>query len=514
MTAESKFSNLEGPERLIGSRVLEFELTSVIGAGGMSVVYRARHRVTHQEVAIKMLPPELAVHEELKARFVEEARVLALLDHPSIVALNNFVEAGGRLCLVMQFVDGVTFEHKIVGVGKVPWPEVLHVGVEVLKALEYAHARQVIHRDIKPSNVIVRSDGTVKVTDFGIAKILGASRLTGTGQTMGTVRYMSPEQVRGREVDARSDQYSLAVTLFEALAGRTPFEGENQFDIMQQHLNRRMPALASLGAQVPAPVEKALQRAMEKDPGDRFTDAAEFRAALEAALALANDPVQMAKARSAAQTRKLALALGASVAVAVAGAGAFLWARHARLNANVNANANANASANGSANANANAKPAWIEPHVVADVKLVVDEKYEADGLRVQASTARDPALLRDRYKDIVARLRAFMRGEPSLLASADAAIAPLTVVVVPQSVLEDARRWPSYTIKPEMSYPSRYVDTKRTLFIADASGFETQELPYGVAVHALAPVRSLTNDRLLSLAEKFEAYYTSKRAR
>src|SRR5205809_632181 len=104
----------------------------------MSVVYRARHRVTAQEVAIKILPPELAVHDELKARFVEEARVLALLEHPNIVSLNNFSEAAGRLCLIMQFVDGMTFENKIISSGKVPWPEVMRVGIEVLKALEYA----------------------------------------------------------------------------------------------------------------------------------------------------------------------------------------------------------------------------------------------------------------------------------------------------------------------------------------------------------------------------------------
>src|SRR4051812_124849 len=162
---------LEGPERLIGSRVLDFELKSVIGAGGMSVVYKGEHRVTGQEVAIKILPPELAVHEELKARFVEEARVLAKLEHPNIVHLNNFTEAGGRMCLVMQFVEGETFESKIVAQGKLPPAEALRVGIEVCKALEYAHAQGVVHRDIKPSNVLVRPDGVVKVTDFGIAKM-------------------------------------------------------------------------------------------------------------------------------------------------------------------------------------------------------------------------------------------------------------------------------------------------------------------------------------------------------
>jgi hypothetical protein len=179
-------------------------------------------------------------------------------------------------------------------------------------------------------------------------------------------------------------------------------------------------------------------------------------------------------------------------------------------------NVNANAIANGNANANVNVKkdPGWLAPHAVPDVKLAVDEKYEADGVRVQAAAPRDPAEVRDRYRAIVSSLRTFMRGEKQLAAFADAPVAPLTIVVVPQAVLEDARRWPGYTIKGDMSYPSRYVDTRRTLFVADAKGFESQELPYGVAVHALAPVRTLSNDQLLSLAEKFEAYYTSQRPR
>src|SRR5439155_15308279 len=140
---------LEGPERLLGSRVLDFELKAIIGSGGMSVVYRGEHRVTQQSVAIKILPPELAVHEELKARFVEEARVLAKLEHPNIVHLNNFTEAGGRLCLVMQYVEGLTFEAKIVQQGKLAVDEALRVGIEVCRALEYAHAQGVVHRDIQ-----------------------------------------------------------------------------------------------------------------------------------------------------------------------------------------------------------------------------------------------------------------------------------------------------------------------------------------------------------------------------
>jgi hypothetical protein len=278
---------------------------------------------------------------------------------------------------------------------------------------------------------------------------------------------------------------------------------------MQQHLNRKPPPLASLGARVPQPVEKALQQALEKDPNKRFADATAMRVAFEQALALANDPTLMAKARSAQRARKLALVLGAAVAFVGAGGGAYVLLRH-------HVDKNATTQAAGDKPPPDKVKPAvasqWLEPHTLPDLKLVVDQKFEADGLRVEATGTRDAGALRDRYKTILEALREFMRGEKDLQTIAETGVAPLTVVVVPQSVLEDAKRWPGYVIKPDMSYPSRYVDTRRTLFIADAPGFETQELPYGVAMHALVSVKSLSTERLLFLAEKFEAYYTSKR--
>src|SRR5262249_42452364 len=197
----------------------DYRLLEVLGQGGMSVVYKARHRVTEQDVAIKVLPPDLAIYDDVKARFVEEARTLAKLEHPNIVHLYNFAEAEGRLHLVMQYAEGTTFEQQIARSGRIQWPEAARVGLGVLDALSYAHARGVIHRDIKPSNILVRGDGSVKVMDFGIAKMLTSTRLTATGQTMGTVRYMSPEQVRGKDLDGRSDLYSLGVTMFEGLTG-------------------------------------------------------------------------------------------------------------------------------------------------------------------------------------------------------------------------------------------------------------------------------------------------------
>jgi serine/threonine-protein kinase len=507
---------LEGPERLIGSRVLDFELKAVIGAGGMSVVYRGEHRVTGQAVAIKILPPELAVHEELKARFVEEARVLAKLEHPNIVHLNNFTEAGGRLCLVMQYVEGVTFESMIVTRGKVAPDEALKVGIEVCKALEYAHAHGVVHRDIKPSNVLVRPDGAVKVTDFGIAKMIGNTRLTSTGQTMGTVRYMSPEQVRGKAADARSDIYSLGITLYEALTGHTPFDGENHFDIMQQHLRNRPPALAKMGATVPSPVEKALLVALEKSAADRYGDAALFRQALETALQSVPRGSDATLA-AAATPKKSRLALGLGLVVLVAGgAGAtFLVARQLKPKAPATKPAIATTTPKPTGAAVKPKPMTWPLPASIAGEVVATDERFDGDQLRVQSTQKRDAAQVRDQYRAILAELRAWLTTTelPAARAlAADFRVPPLNLVIVPQSMLDDAALWPELPTDPEMSYTYRYIDKKRTLFVTDRNGFEEHGLPDGVAAHVLYPVAALSDKDILRLSQKFEAHYNSKR--
>ena len=507
---------LEGPERLIGSRVLDFELKAILGSGGMSVVYRGQHRVTGQEVAIKVLPPELAVHEELKARFVEEARVLAKLEHPNIVHLNNFTESGGRMCLVMQYVEGVTFESKIVSHGKVPADEALRVTIEVCKGLEYAHSQGVIHRDIKPSNVLVRSDGAVKVTDFGIAKMMGNSRLTSTGQTMGTVRYMSPEQVRGKMADARSDLYSLAITLYEALCGTTPFDGENHFDIMQQHLRNKPPSLAKMGVAVPASLEKALFTALEKNADDRYVDAAAFRQALEAVL----PEVSRVQAATATPGRKsrVAPALGLAVLIAGGTGATFLLARQMAHPTKPTV-----ASGQGLGSLAPKAAPVkptqskaatWLVPHAVAGETLATDETFKADGVRVQSTEKRDPELVRDAYRNVLGDLRTFLATSEVPAARALAAkfaAPPLNLVIVPQALLDTPSLWPDFKLSANSTYASRYLPAKRTLFVNDSPGFARHDLPYGVALHVLTPVQSLSNDDILQLAEKFEGYYNLK---
>ncbi len=271
----------KGPDELIGSTMFDsFKLVKVLGQGGMAVVYLGRNQLTEQEVAIKMLPPELAAYAEVKTRFLEEARTLAKLEHPNIVHLINFAEDSGRLCLVMQYAEGETLDELIDRVERVAPVEAVRITMQTLDGLAHAHENDVVHRDIKPSNIIVRPDGSVKVTDFGIAKITRDNKLTQTGQTMGTVRYMAPEQVRGSDIDHRSDLYSLGITCYEALVGEPPFDGESQFEVMQMHLTAEPRPPRELGAPISEELEAVLLKAMAKSPDDRFQSAKELRQAL------------------------------------------------------------------------------------------------------------------------------------------------------------------------------------------------------------------------------------------
>ena len=275
-----------GAHKMIGSVMLgQYELVDVLGQGGMSVVFKGRHKLTEQEVALKILPPELAAHSQVKSRFLEEAKALAALDHPNIVHLYNFGAENGYFVLAMQFVAGETWERMILEAKRLDWATSCRIAIDVLRALEYAHGCGIVHRDMKPSNVLVRArDHVATVMDFGIAKMTTSTRLTATGQTMGTVRYMSPEQVRGQDVDLRTDLYSLGATLYESLVGDTPFDGNTHFEIMTKHLSEAPRRPSKLGVVIPAAVEDAVMRCLAKRPDDRFGTAREMRKQLEGAL--------------------------------------------------------------------------------------------------------------------------------------------------------------------------------------------------------------------------------------
>lgn len=266
---------------MIGQTVGNHKIVELIGEGGMGTVFLAEHERLGRKVAIKMLHPHLVRDPALRARFKNEAALLARLQHRNIVTLYDYVEDEDSLFLVMEYVQGRDLDDLVRNeYGPFPLPLLKQVFEQVLDALGYAHSQKIIHRDIKPSNFILNSDGVIKVLDFGIAKIFGESdqNLTKTGTRMGTVNYMSPEQVRGEKPDERSDIYSLGVMLFNLSTGRLPFHGSNsEFEIYNQIVNHPLPAASSVYPGVPASIEKLIRVATEKNPKLRFQNCDDFR---------------------------------------------------------------------------------------------------------------------------------------------------------------------------------------------------------------------------------------------
>jgi serine/threonine-protein kinase len=501
---------------LIGEVVLgTYEITDVLGRGGMSVVYRARHKMTDQRVALKILPPELAIHASLKTRFLDEAKALARLEHPNIVRLYNFGEEAGRFVLAMEFVEGQTFEKMIFMQGKVPWQTVTKIGIEVCKALEYAHDKGVVHRDIKPSNVLVRADGTATVMDFGIAKMTESTRLTATGQTMGTVRYMSPEQVRGQTVDHRTDLYSLGVALFEGLAGDTPFQGDTHFDIMSKHLNEPPPSIRAIVPVVPEALERVIHKSLGKGREDRFQSAADFRGALERVAdgpsvagaigpstravstiadklepALVEDVIEPAPPR-----RRTGLWLGLAAAVAAAGVGVIvLVARSGKAPADQASGTQGQGHPAGAAKAADGAapvEPAWHEPPVLPGVTPATDKKFDApDDVRVISVRSLDADKLAKSY--VAARAR-FVDFAARRGAGAPVESHPLNLYVVPKATMCDPALYaPDAPLGNCASLGFYYAPQSRTLFVPDDADLERLNLPEGAAVHLCRTTRSL----------------------
>jgi serine/threonine-protein kinase len=266
-------------DEFIPQRIGDYEILGVLGNGGMGKVYKVRNVISDRVDAMKVLLPNLAGQKELAERFLREVKVLASLNHPNIAALRTAFMDNDRLVMIMEFVEGETLAQRC-QTGPVPIADSLHYVDSVLAALSYAHAHNVIHRDIKPGNIMITPDGTVKLMDFGIAHSENSADLTKTGTALGSVRYMSPEQIQGGAIDARSDIYSLGVTLYELATGQPPFKADSDVSLLAAHLNQIPRRPIELRPDLPQGLNDIIVMALAKDPAKRFQTADAFRNAL------------------------------------------------------------------------------------------------------------------------------------------------------------------------------------------------------------------------------------------
>jgi eukaryotic-like serine/threonine-protein kinase len=261
-----------------------YRLESKLGSGGMSTVYLARDATLERWVAVKVMHREMSDQPDQIERFRREARAVAQLSHPNVVAVIDAGEDGGHPYIVFEYVDGETLKQRIERVGPLPVDEATAYAIEIGRGLLAAHSRRLVHRDVKPQNVLIDSEGRAKVTDFGIARSLEADGLTQTGRVLGTTDYVSPEQAMGRGVDARTDIYSLGVLLYEMLTGEVPFTAETVVGVAMKHVNEPMPDVQKRRPEVSSALAAVVERATAKEPKKRYLDMASCLADLEAAL--------------------------------------------------------------------------------------------------------------------------------------------------------------------------------------------------------------------------------------
>jgi serine/threonine-protein kinase len=260
-------------------RIGDYEVIEQLGRGGMGSVYRVRSLISDRVEAMKVLLPDLIGSQDVAARFQREIKVLAALDHPNIAQLRTALKLDNQLVMIMEFVEGQTIADRVKQ-GPIPTSEALAYIDQVLDALTYAHAQGVIHRDIKPANMMLTPEGVVKLTDFGVARSRNDEALTTTGTTTGSLAYMSPEQINGAAVDARSDLYSLGISLYEMVTGRRPFRAASEFAMMMAQLKEQPRPPIELQSDLSPQLNEIILTAIAKNPGQRFQSASDFRTAL------------------------------------------------------------------------------------------------------------------------------------------------------------------------------------------------------------------------------------------
>ena len=258
--------------RLLDNR---YEILEIIGTGGMAVVYKARCHRLNRLVAIKILKDEFARDEEFRRRFHAEGEAVAMLSHPNIVQVYDVSSTDSANFIVMELVSGISLRQYMEKKGVLNWKETLHFAMQIAKGLEHAHSRGIVHRDIKPHNVMVLKNGSVKVMDFGIARVMSKSN-TLTKEALGSVHYISPEQAKGGYTDNRSDLYSLSVVMYEMMTGRPPYDGESPVAVAIQHINGGAPAPSTLNPNIPAGLEQIILHGMELETKDRYASATEM----------------------------------------------------------------------------------------------------------------------------------------------------------------------------------------------------------------------------------------------
>jgi serine/threonine-protein kinase len=266
---------------MIGKQFGSYRIEQKLGEGGMGTVYRATELNLDRNVAIKVLNAELAQKPVIVERFRSEAKAQANLNHPNVATLYAFITDQDSAMMVMEFVDGENLQQIVNRRGALPVGEAIPLFKQALAGVGAAHEMGIVHRDIKPANIMVNQRGIVKVMDFGIAKVVGDKGLTRTGVQLGTVYYMSPEQVKGQVADTRADIYALGVTLYELLTAHVPFNGASEFDILTDHVNTAPPLLSTHTAGIPKGIEGVVLKALEKKPEDRFQTVAAFWDALD-----------------------------------------------------------------------------------------------------------------------------------------------------------------------------------------------------------------------------------------
>ncbi len=255
--------------RLLDNR---YEILEVIGTGGMAVVYKARCHRLNRLVAVKILKDDYMEDEEFRRRFHSESQAVAMLSHPNIVSVYDVSTSITADYIVMELIDGITLKQYMEKKGVLNWKETLHFAIQIAKALEHAHGRGIVHRDIKPHNVMVLKNGSVKVTDFGIARVMSQSN-TLTKEALGSVHYISPEQAKGGRVDNRSDIYSLGVVMYEMMSGRPPYDGDSPVAVAIKHINGGAPMPSTLNPNIPGGLEQVIMHAMALEPSERYESA-------------------------------------------------------------------------------------------------------------------------------------------------------------------------------------------------------------------------------------------------